>query len=120
MKNTKVQPTSEQVKYHIISEKHKPVHIFYRFKVYELANSLSNTPEVVRKRNTYQIEGNSVQVILRVFINRNREIEIIRYFYLKDSDPELSYYAAMYWVSYLKSENKLANNFEIKTVSKFF
>jgi hypothetical protein len=109
----------EQLSYHILTDKHKPIHCFYRFKIYELPNYLAIAPEEKRKRLHYQIESSDVKVVIRFFLNERKEIFRARWFRLKESDSELSYYSVMYWINYLKSQKKFSVDFVLKTSSPF-
>jgi hypothetical protein len=109
----------EQVGYQIISDKDKPIHSFYRFKVYQVHDYLPIPWEEKKKRLLYQIEGNDLKVVVKFFLNDKKEIQRARWFRLKGSDSELSYYSVMYWIDYLKTKKIFSKDFVLKTSSPF-
>ncbi|HKR05272.1 MAG TPA: hypothetical protein VJY62_11625 [Bacteroidia bacterium] len=109
----------EQLGYQIISEKHKPVHCFYRFKVYQVQDYLPIALEERKKRLLYQIEGNDLKVVVRLFLNDRKEIVRVRWFRLKATDSELAFYSVMHFIAYLKTVKKFSEKFVLKMSGPF-
>lgn len=109
----------EQLRYEIISDKHKPVFCFYRFKVYQLKDYLPIPYEERKKRLLYQIEAPDLKVVLRLFLNDRKEIVRARWFRLKATDSELAYYAVMHFIAYLKTVKNFSEKFVLKMSSPF-
>ena len=110
----------KQVGYIIIDQKRlKPVHTFYRFKVYLVNDGIDILPEEKSKRLHFQIEGDDVKVVVRFYLNVDKEIYLAKYFRLQNTDEELSFYAVMYWITFLKTKRKFAKDFVLKTLREF-
>jgi hypothetical protein len=116
--NGDVNLLEKQIGLEIINgKKLQPIHTFYRFRVYKLHDG-NLSPEGMKYRFHYQIEGKNLKVVVKLYLNSKDEI-FVKYFRLKGTDAELAQYCVEYWLQHLQAENKFGNKVLVKNLAEF-
>lgn len=96
--------------------KTKPIFEFDRWNAFALPpiKEIENHPH----HRNYQINGNEQEkIVVRTWLNKNLEIERIRYYYLTTTDPELAGCLVKILIQHIADKYPLANKTTCKDIT---
>lgn len=96
--------------------KSKPIFEFDRWEVFAIpANKIIVDNQYHRN---YQINGNVTEkIVVRTWLNRNKEINKIRYYYLNSTDPELAEYLVRILIQRISGKYPIATSLSWKDIT---
>ena len=96
--------------------KSKPIHEFARWKTYRIP-PFTHIQQALNNHN-FQINGHgNEKIVVRIWINSDRQITKTRYYYLNGIDKELASYIVRALLKFLEPKFPLAPTNEIKVIN---